>query len=275
MAVALQQTAVTPTTEDIARRLLTRGTNFFGWKETSYVLGEASEELGPNPDDFPSLPSERAVSRAKELGQRLILSGPVAMDRLHDLLGNELEGDKLLYDTSWYQAEVFYRTLAAAKWHWRFTGEHVIDGSAGQNYLDQTRTLIAYLQTQMFDGQPMSPKFTQAIEEFKQNEEAIAKLMNDWDWPKAAEQLAALQINQLCRETPDQVLWDIVLNKKVNGVYVLPGMYAWTKTRSSRGYLVYVGTAVEYGVDVDVIDPRYADDDLGVRFSCSAEDLAT
>jgi hypothetical protein len=162
---------------------------------------------------------------------------------------------------------------ACADWHWRFTTEGVIENSAGENYLTQTNLLAKYLAEQVCAEQVLPKVYEDAIEEFKRREEELVKLMDE-DWKKAAEELAGLQLNQLCRETPDQVLWDVILHNKVNGGYLLQGMYTWTNQRSAHGDLVYVGRAVDGGVDVVSCGPRISLGSLGVRFSRRVQSLA-
>jgi hypothetical protein len=91
-------------TVGFARNLFTRGTNFFSYEEISKAFGaDAIPCIGQDPP----LPTEEEMSRARELGQRLILCGPTPMVQMHDLLDNELGGGKLLYNMDWYRNEDF------------------------------------------------------------------------------------------------------------------------------------------------------------------------
>ena len=258
-----------PGTTGLARKMFVRGTNFFSYDEIAMAFGP--DAIPGIAQDVP-LPTEEEMCRAKELGQRLILCGPITMEWMHDRLGNELGGGKLLYDIDWYKDEAFYRKVVMADWHWRFTAEGVIEDSLDENYLAQTRLLATYLKEQVYDGEPLPKLYADAIEEFKRCEESLAKLLGE-DWKKATEQLASLQLNQLCRETPDHVLWETTLNYAANGAYSLP-MYTWTNQRSSSGRLVAVGYAGSDGVGVGRGDPGRSFALLGVRFSRRVQDLA-
>ena len=262
----------TSATADAIRRTLSRGTNFFDFQEVMYAVGAS---LVPNPDQLPPLPTEEEVSRAKELGQRLILCGPVPMVRLYDTLGNTLGGGKLLYDTDWYGngKEKFFTKVFWPDWHYRFTTEGVIEDSTGENYLGQTRRLVMYLKEQVYAEQPLPKLYADAVEEFERREEALAELI-DKNWKKGVKEVASLAANQLFRETPDLVLWDVVLHHKVNGGYVLPDTWTWTNKRSSGDDLVRVGLAGPHGVGVDFNDPRRSYSYLGVRFSRRVQTLS-
>ena len=261
-----------PATTDAIRRRLTRGTNFFDFAEVMHAVGAS---LAPAPCEL-LLPTEEEVDRAKGLGQRLILCGPVPMVQLCDVLGNDLGDGKLLYDTGWYGGgkEEFFTKAFWPDWHYRFTTEAVISGSLGEDYLIQTRLLVTYLKEQVYAGQPLPKLYADAVEEFERREEELAKLMGE-DWKKATEEIANLAISILFRETPDLVLWDIVLSQKVNGIYVLPDTWTWTNQRSSDGILVDIGYAGPDGVDVDDDDPGDSYGSLGVRFSRRVQPLAT
>ena len=259
----------TPAADSFIRQTLTRRTNFFGIPETTKAFGM----LVVPPCDL-LLPTEREVDRAKERGERLILCGPISMVHMYEALANKLGDGKLLYNLDWYGdgKEEFFAKVFWPDWHYRFTTEGVIERTLGENYLTQTRSLVTYLTERVYEGQPLPKLYADAVEEFNRREEALANLLDE-DWKKAAEELAGLQVNRLFRETPDLVLWDVFLSKKVNGIYVLPDTRTWTNQRSSRGYLVAVGYAAVDGVDVDAHDPRHTSDYLGVRFSCRVHGL--
>ncbi|MFA6415866.1 MAG: hypothetical protein WCW56_00030 [Candidatus Paceibacterota bacterium] len=254
---------------DFARSLFVRGTECLGSDEIAKTFGVS---VAPAPEDIPPIPfTEEELMRARELGQFLILCGPVSMAEMNKVLDNKLCYGKLLYDTDWYQGENFY-LQEKADWHWRLVTREVIPGSAGQNYLQQTRTIAKYLVDKVYVGQELPSRYAEAIAELDWCEDELTELMKS-DWKKAAEQLVTLKLNQRFRETPAQVLWSVALFKKINHEYLLPSMYTWTNQRSSGGYLVHVGYADADGVRVYFYDPRNSDDCLGVRFSRSALDL--
>lgn len=259
----------TPASVDVIRRKMTRGTNFFGPEEVAKAFG-----MNIVPPCNLLLPTEREMDRAKELGQRLILCGPISMVHLYETFANKLGDGKLLYNLDWYGdgKEEFFAKVFWPDWHYRFTMEGSIEGTLGENYLTQTCALVTYLTERVYEGQPLPKLYADAVEEFNRREEALADLMDE-DWQKAAEELTGLQVNQIFRETPDLVLWDIVLHNRVNGGYILSDTWVWTNQRSSDGRLVFVGSAGEGGVDVDSDDPRYSHDRLGARFSCRVQDL--
>ncbi len=256
----------------LARNLFQRGTDCLGPEEIMHAFGVS---LAPAPEDIPPIPlSETMLTHLRMLGMCLELHGPSTMRQLYDVLGNELDQGKLLCNTNWYKNEPFYTTEKSPNWHWRVTLKGLVPDSTSKKYLPQTRVLADYLKVEVFTGQPLPKALVEAVTELNDRETELAKLMDE-NWRKVAEELAGLQLNQLCRGTAAQSLWGIALHKKVNGEYLLPGVWDWTKSRSSFGHLVNVGYADGDGVHVADDIPRSSYSHLGVRFSFSAEDLAT
>lgn len=251
-----------------ANRLFTQGTGCFGHEEILKAFGTELSFLVA--EQVPPIPfSEEELIRARTLGQFLILCGPVSMSQINAILGGELNKKKLLYDNSLYKDKFFY-TSELREWHWRLTTHKVIPGSMGLNYLEQTQVLAQYLQEQVYAEQEMPEIYTRAIEELKDCETALAKLIVSNDQQKATEQLADMMINRYCRETPGQVLWSTTMFNLIDSEYMLPGMYTWTSQRFSDNELVYVGYVGWTGVGVGRDFPRCSNTLIGVRFSRSA-----
>jgi len=256
----------------LANNLFRRGTDCLGPKEVTCAFGVS---LAPAPGDIPPISlSETMLKHLRMLGMCLELHGPTTMVELSDVLGNKLDEGKLLYDTSWYQKERFYMTEKSPNWHWRVTLKGLVPDSTGKKYLPQTRVLAEYLRDKVFAGQPLPEKPRIALEELDDRECELSELV-ERDWKDGAEQAANLALNQLCRQTPAQTLWSIALYRRMNGEYLLPSVWAWTNQRSSDGSLVHVGYAGPGGVHVGDYGPRDSGGHLGVRFSCSFEDLTT
>ena len=254
---------------DFARNLFQRGTECFGPDEIAKVFGAS---LAPAADEVPRFPFiEEELKRARELGQFLVLCGPISMAEMNKVFDNKLGDGKLLYDTDWYRGEDFY-LQEKTSWHWRLTTREVIPGSTSQNYLQQTKIIATYLTDQVYAGQELPSIYAEAIAELDCREAELKKLM-DTDWQKAAEELAGLALNHLCRETPAQVLQSVALSKCINHEYLLSDRWTWTMARSTDGHLVSVGLADSGGVYVDGDRPRLSYDDLGVRFSRSVQSL--
>lgn len=256
---------------DFAERLFTRGTDCFGPRQIARVFGH---NFGPD-TAVPPIPfSEDELNRARELGQYLVLDVNVAPDgtplsfkKVYELLGDKSLDGKFLYDTSWYQNEPFFSEQLPAGW--RLVSREVIPGSASENYLGQTAVIVEYLRNQVYQGKDLPKPYQAAVDEFEAQKKGLKALM-ERDWAKAAEQLAALQINQLFRETPGQVGYRLALYAGINNERLLPNLWTWTKSRSSDGLLVSVGGFDSRGASVDLGDPRDSASDLGVCFSRSA-----
>jgi len=251
------------------------------------VLGidaiEATFDFKPLAREIPNIPfSEAELKRAKELNQLLILrvnkakdGQPLTMKKMNEFKkGKTKDESKVLYSTDdkgklkddvWYKNEDFF-TKEAPTLGWALVSKEVISNSTDKNYLDQTETLVDYLKNQVFKGQKLDKAYQEAIDEFNKEKDSIKKLM-DPDWKTAAEKLEKLKINQLCRQTPADALYDILLMKEKNDEYILPDKYTWTNRRGSDGELVDVGNAASNGVYVHGRRPDTSAGGLGVSFS--------
>lgn len=69
---------------------------------------------------------------------------------------------------------------------------------------------------------------------------------------------------QVSRRTAMEVTWDTMLYYVHAGEQLLPGVYDWTKSRASHGYLVYVGHFDSRGLRVGRWYPEDADEGIGV-----------
>lgn len=249
------------------------------------ILG--SDVLGPeavekafgikiNSAEVPSIPfSATELEKAKGLGQFLVLranrdldGNPLTMERMEGLLSARFEGrdEKVLYDTDWYKDEKFF-TEETPVMKWALTSKEVIPDSTNKNYLEQTETIISYLN-QAFPGGALPKEFQEAIEEFNGKRSEIEGLI-DSDWKEAAARLEALKITELTRQKPVEALYDLIMYRENNEQRLLENIYTWTKRRRSDGRLVYVGGFESDGVGVGADGPGHRSDYLGVSFSRS------
>ncbi len=239
------------------------------------------------PDILPSLPSNEEIERYAKQGFSLRLMPDVAADRslltmekMNEIFDplikkcqikqNPNEEDwKLLYKVDWYAQEDLYKK-AVTPLCWVFTSDKLLDDSTGINYLEQTDRITKYARETLYEGKP--PKDVEdAITKFEQergNIEANLKTTDAIKLRKAADTLAGLDITQLFRPEAQDVLFFFVqtfLNSPPNKrERLLEALYAWTKTQSSDGRLVYAGLCDPGGAAVYGRDPRYSSDDLGV-----------
>ena len=254
---------------------------FFGPKAIENAFGIKVESK-----DIPTIPFGKAdLERAKELNQFLVLrvdktkdGKPLTMKKMNEMLeGKLLEGTKFLYaddgtgkikDDAWYKDEDFFAN-EAPKLSWALVGKKEIPSSTGKNYLDQTREIVKYLRNQVFVGKAMPKEYEEGINEFEKKEKGIAEII-DSDWKTAAEELANLKINQLTRQAPVEVLYDIAIYFKNKGEHILENMYTWSSRRDSDGELVDLGRAGADGARVLSRRPAYSVGSLGVVFSRSS-----
>lgn len=265
---------VTLASPAFARSLFARGTDAIGAEE----IMRAFNMTLPSADMsvIPPIPfTEAELQRAHALGHYLILqvgAGKngrlLTMQSMHDDTKNKLGKGKLLYDTDWYGKEDFY-TKDTPRVGWRLVSREVIPGSTSGDYIAQTQAIVDYLLGKVYEAEEPPAPYKEAVTEFVARKAELEQLMSD-DWEKCAAECADLKINQLFREKPVEVIYGLVVQHAINNEYLLGGMYTWTSTRSSDGYLVRVGGAGAVGVYVDGDDPGRSRSYLGVRFSRSA-----
>lgn len=226
--------------------------------------------------EVPSIPfSATELERAKELGQFLVLrvnrdpeGSPLTMQRMQGLLEARFaaKSEAILYNTDWYKDEKFF-TEETPRMEWALTSKEVIPSSPDKNYLEQTETIINYLN-QVFPGGALPPKYQEAVQEFTSQKSEIERLMSA-DWQEAAARLETLKINQLTRQTPVEALYDLLIYQQNNEKRLMENMYSWTKCRSSEGKFVIVGSFEPDGAYVNASGPDGRFGGLGASFSRS------
>ncbi|MDO8507932.1 MAG: hypothetical protein Q7S53_05220 [bacterium] len=244
------------------------GKDFFG-------PDEIKKALGIEIDEVPVIPFTRSeLERAKELGQTLILrtgkasdGGPLTMEKIGELLsGKDKDGGKLLYGDDWYENEKFY-IEETAKLGWALVSKETIPGSNGEKYLEQTEIIVDYLKDQVFLNRSVPVEYQAAIDEFESQKSSIASLA-EGDWQAAAKKLEDLSISQLTRQTPVEVLYDVIAVYQNIDERLLLDKYTWTSRRDSSGGIVTVGTFNAEGLYIGSDRPGYQyGSTLGVSFS--------
>ena len=255
----------------LAKEIL--GQDFLGPDEVKAAFNNQLE-IG----EVPPIPfSPEDLKKAQELGQMLVLrigkradGRPLTMKGIGEALGEKTKDDGKVYlDTDWYKNEKFFTDDAEViETRWALVSKEVVDNSTDKNYLEQTDLLVDYLKDQLFKDAEIPEEFQGAIDEFTAKRSEIETTMES-DWQKAAEQLAALKLNQIARRTPAEVAYDLMLHFQNTGERLLPDKYDWTNRRHSDGYLVRVGSFKSDGVNVDGCRPVTSYPFLGVVFSRS------
>lgn len=272
---------------DMAKEVM--GEEFFGFQEVKKAFG-----IEIRPEDIPEIPfSKEELEKARELGQFLVLrvdkapnGKPLSLQKINEILkGKVSDGSKLLYaddgkggiqSDSWYKNEEFSKN-EAPRLAWALVSKEIIPDSTSKNYLQQTEELVNYLKNQVFSAKggsasggkgEMPEVYQDAIEEFEKGKSEIEKLVSS-DWQKVAEKLSGLKLNQLTRQNPAEVLYDIAIYFQNKSERILENKYSWTYSRASDGRLVLVGRFGSGGVGVGSDGPDRSDGNLGVAFSRS------
>lgn len=231
------------------------------------------ETFGIDVETIPAIPfSENNLERAKELGQMLVLrvdraadGAPLTMRKMEAAL----EGAIYLSEKtdSWYKNENFFTTETPTV-GWALVSKDVIPNSTSKNYHQQTEVLADYVRSKVFHGETVPAEYEAALTEWDAEKDEIAALVGT-NWQEAAKRLEALQITQLTRQSPADVLYDGLMRLQARNECLLGGKFTWTKRRTLDGVPVSVGSANALGAKVSIWGPDFAHGALGVSFSRS------
>lgn len=237
------------------------------------------------PDTLPPLPPTEEIERYAKQGFSLRLmpdvapdKAPLTMEKMNEILDplikkcqnkqNPNDEDwKLLYKVDWYATEDLYKK-AVSPLCWVFTSDKLLGDSTGINYLAQTDCIDKYVRETLYDGKPLPQEVQKASEQFKGKRANIDKNIKANKWKDAVDELKALDITQLFRPEAQDVIFffaQTFLNSPPNKrERLLEALYAWTKTQSSDGYLVYAGGCYPEGAVLYGCIPDGAGGRLGV-----------
>lgn len=259
-------------TLDEAREIM--GREFLGPEAAEKTWGRKLK-----PEKIPAIPfSKEELVKANELGQFLELrvdkdneGKGLTMQHQNELLKERFakEGKgQLLYDIGWYRQEEFF-TEDTPELQWVLVTKDVIPGSTGKNAVAQTRVIADYVRNVVFKDQEIQGEYAGALKEFDEQEVEITKLMAI-DWRECNRRLSALRLNQMCRRTPSEAMFDTENHLDSTGERLLLYMYDRTQRFSSDGYLVNIGHADSAGA---LVNRWYPEDGayppIGVVFSRS------
>ena len=260
------------------------------------IMGD-SEVMGPNEiknsfgvemgfEEVPPIPfSESELERAKELGQFLVLRVPKAKDgqpftmqKINESLEKDFKDKskgKILYKVDWYSQESFYTggkekepaDYSLPRAGWALTTKDFINNSTSKNYLQQTEEIAEYLKTEVYKDIEMPEEYREAIDELDSKKDKLQKLLKTGDKSKYEPEISKLKLNKLTRQSPAEVLYDILIYFQNNDERLLEGKFAWTHTAGSDGDRVIVGDFGSGGADVGGDSDDSSSSDLGAVFS--------
>lgn len=253
---------------DNAKLLLARGSDLFGFGEVVEVLcGSLAPGLAaPRLDKVPELVlSENDLARAKDLGQSLFLCSDFSIGYQYEIFGGTLGSGKLLYNSVGGKSTpnvsgVFH------PWHWRLTTREVIPDSVDKDWVQQLRVLADYVVDQVYAGQEIPSAYRLAVEEFNSFELSLTELLAS-DWERASLKIVDLSLCRLCLESPEQALWNIVLNHGANKEYFLTRQTTRTNAISDMKGTVTIGNSGPEGVVMMDVMPYTKSSVIGVRFT--------
>lgn len=265
-----------PAVEKTASRDFAEWQRLFGKSFLGSETIESTFGIRVDTKDVPASPFTRSeLERAKNLDQRLILrvnrapdGSPLTMAKMEQMLQDKFQRGgkgKIFYDKDWYKNEEFF-TKDIPRPGWALVSGGVVSDSTSKNYLQQTETLVAYLQKEVFEGRSMPQLYQEAVAEFLRQRQDLGGLVSN-NWQEAAKRLSHLKINQLARQTPVEVLYDLLMNFQGTSERLLSDKWTWTSRQASDGSLVDVGSFDSDGLYVGRWLPADAFGILGVCLS--------
>lgn len=245
--------------------------NFFGPQEINKALNIKIDTTTVTPVPF----SEKELERAKSLGLILILRLPLSIESLNKVLGGKLPGNSQLlqnYDVkegrmqkkTWYINEDWFTKAEGNKPYWALSSNKFIAASSNKTYLQQSNQLANYLKTKVFAGLDTLPEpYRSAICELDSLRPIIENIGNGKEDKKRREVLMqSLKINQLCRPSPVNVVYDLAI------------MFNTNKTRSfvnttimTNVVGIFIGYFDETGLIIDRVLPDDNEEEMGCTFN--------
>jgi len=254
----------------IAKAKIIMGTkNFFGPQEINKALNIKIDTTVITPVPF----SEKELERAKSLGLILILRLPISIDSLNKVLKGRLPNNSQLlqnYDLkegrmqkkTWYIDEDWFTKAESDKPYWALSSNKFIAASNNKTYLQQSSQLANYLKTKVFAGLDTLPEpYRSAICELDSLRPIIENIGNSKEDKKRREVLLqSLEINQLCRPSPVNVVYDLAI------------MFNTTRVRNFANTTIMtniVGIFVGYFDETGLIIDRVLADDNNEEMGCT------
>ena len=257
------------------------GESFIGLKEIEEFGFELDEK------DIPEIPfSEKELYEAKKREGYLILrldkdkNGDITMKRLISNktspmsiscnLTNQTEYDNWWKNSNFYNKEVPMRG-------WAIVEKNIIPGTRlsmkekstrnEPNYLDQIRLSINYLQNETFKNNTMPDKYSEAIEEFQEEEKNIEKIYQEVkrinetyvDNPEESKKgeleyiekltniFTKLKITNLIQRKPIEILYDNLIYNNKFKKFPNENTYLWSDQPKTIDYLGINGMKTRTG----------------------------
>ena len=221
--------------------------NINKYEETKKQIEEAIEVLGKEdvlgpeaikeavdielkPEEVPTIPfSKEDLEKAKELNQFLILrvdadfnEKPITISKIQEMYKDEFGEFKFNAVGMLENANKEDTTLNK---NWALVSKEPIPGSEGEKYGKQTELLVDYLTDKVFENKELPKEYKEAIDEieetFKPDKDGYALMVGN-------EQFSNFKLNKLTRQTPAEVLYDVLAYYKINKEPLLKDSKTWT-----------------------------------------------
>jgi hypothetical protein len=152
---------------------------------------------------------------------------------------------------------------------WALVTKEPMEASFDKTYLEQTELFVRHLQERVFRDRKMPEEYADAIREFESQKAKLKSLSKKHvfeGWKNVAKRLSELKITQLCRQSHDEVLYDLVMYENANKQYLLGKNWTFTSSLHENGYLVDIGLFDDQSVLCTGVEPGFHDYELGACF---------
>lgn len=222
------------------------GDNFLG--------PEAIEKaFGFRPNEIPSIPfSAEELHHTSELGMTLILQIDrfpkgqlITMRKIYKILGNKrIKKTRVFYGTDRVSSQISlvkepFFTKEAPKFGWKLVKD--LPETFNQDYLQQTKSILKYLEAEVYQNKEMPEEYQEAFIEFSEKESMLENIIRNDGPDSDYTEMAQLRANNWFRETPVEVLYRCILYERQNGGKLLAYTRIWTKRLDTDGGFVFVG----------------------------------
>lgn len=256
--------------------------HFFDTKAANALFGcdLKEEDIKHVPFNYTEMEAQEAKRSGRQIGLHIkkMQGGKKAnMSNIHEHIAL-VRHQFAISNMHVYRGSAFLET--ADNLEWRETSE-IIPDSLGQNYLEQTETLIHYIRTQIFPGMPLPIEVQIAINEFELVKTYIKNLLENWhhhstevglvneasvpNWQRASQVLTGLKINQLARPTAISILQDALYGN----LHRLDSVATWTTDLSPQGIPIGFGLIGAQGGYLGSWMPGNQEPHIGTIFSRS------
>jgi len=249
--------------------------NVFGPQEIEKALGIKIDSMLVPPIPF----SKKTLGKAKAMDMFLILKMPLSVNALNNLLKGLVDKEaKLFYHynlrdgkfkrSAWYTDMDWFTKSDSDKPYWTLDSKNLLRNSLNKNYIQQTGRIYDCLMNKIFVGDTIPQIYREALAQWDSIRPIIKKMMagtNNCEL-QCDSLLDISKINLLCRPSPFDIIYDLVVIFKITKKRIFTGVKILTNVRDKDGLRVSVGYFDDKGIAIDAMATEESDEETGGLF---------